>query len=105
MTNYQRGRWQERRVGGLLKKGGAYIVTYSGGSRGAADLIALFDTCTVALQIKNHAPSQIDHDSVEEASRHTDCRWALVYIFGRNMQTWVYMRGKSCKIPVPGLRG
>lgn len=89
----------------MLEAGGAYLVTRSAGSRGVADLIALYDHCTVAVQVKNHKPSQRDHDAVEEASRHTDARWALVYLNGSDMQTWVYLRGKSCKIPVPGLRG
>lgn len=88
-----------------MEDGGAYLVTRSAGSKGAADLIALYDHATICVQVKNHKPSQKDHDAVEEASRHTEARWALVYLNGSDMQTWVYLRGKSSKIPVPGLRG
>lgn len=94
----------EVRVRRMLEGGGAYLVTRSAGSRGTADLIALYDHATVAVQVKSYKPTQKDHDSVEEASRHTEARWALVYLNGSEMQTWVYKGGRSCKIPVPGLR-
>lgn len=87
----------------MLESAGAYLVTRSAGSKGAADLIALFDHDTFAVQVKNHKPSQKDHDAVEEASRHTSARWALVYLNGSEMRTWSYRGGKPCKVPVPGL--
>ena len=103
MTRYASGRRQEWRVRKMLEQGGAYLVTRSAGSKGAADLIALFDHCTVAVQVKNHKPSQADHDKVQEASKHTDARWALVALSGSEMETWCYKRGKAHKVPVPGL--
>jgi len=80
------------------------MVVRSAGSKGAADLVALFDHTTVAVQVKNHRPSQKDHDAVMEASNKTEARWALVHLDGAHMQTWVYRRGKAMKLPVPGLR-
>ena len=104
MTRYASGRRQEWRVRKMLESAGAFLVTRSAGSKGAADLVALFDHMTVAVQVKNHLPSQADHDKVCEASAHTDARWALVYLNGAEMRSWCYKRGKAHKVPVPGLR-
>lgn len=104
MTRYASGRRQEWRVRGFLESAGAFLVTRSAGSKGLADLIALFEHTTVAVQVKNHLPSQKDHDAVCAASEKTDARWALVYLNGGEMRTWVYKSGRAHKVPVPGLR-
>ena len=103
MTRYASGRRQEWRVRKMLESAGAYIVVRSAGSKGAADLIALFDHDTFAIQVKNHKPSQKDHDAVTEASRHTSARWALVHLNGSEMRVWSYKNGRPHKVSVPGL--
>jgi len=87
----------------MLESAGAMVMR-SAGSKGAADLAAFFEHATVCVQVKNHKPSQKDHDSVLEASKRTEARWALVHLDGAHMQTWVYKGGKAHKLPVPGLR-
>jgi len=104
VTRYTSGANQEYRIKKLLEGAGA-IVTRSAGSRGLADLVAMFDHTTFGLQIKSAEamPTEAEHEMVREASSRTQAKWAMVHSRGRKIRVWVYQRGKPSKLPVPGL--
>ena len=103
MTRYASGRRQEYLVKKLLESAGAYLVTRSAGSKGAADLVAFFDHATYAVQVKRAKPTGAEHLKVQEASANTACKWVMVWSNAGVIRQWVYQRGKASKIPVPGL--
>ena len=105
MTRYASGRRQEWIVQHMLESAGAYVTQRSGGSRGKADIIALYSDLSLALQVKSGVtkPSSAEHEIVREASEHTQATWAMVHIHRGKTQCWTYRGGKAHKVPVPGL--
>jgi len=103
MTKYASGRNQEWIVKRRLIDAGAFLVTRSAGSKGAADLVAFFDTATYAIQVKRAKPTAAEQADIVIASSKTAATWAVVWSHRGEIESWVYRAGRESKLRVPGL--
>ena len=104
MTRYASGRRAEWAVRKRLESAGA-IVVRSAGSKGPADLVALFDYATFCVQVKRAKPTAAETEAVRAASAKTEARWAMVHYNDGIQDVKVFRKGKPHKLWPPGLVG
>ena len=95
LTRYESGRRAEWAVKKMLHLAGAKHVLRSAGSKGQADLVALFDNATWAVQVKTYKPTAKEVEAVRLASEDTEARWALVMCGGGAVESVCYRKGKQ----------
>ena len=85
-------------------EGGGAIVVRSAGSRGPADLVAMYDYATWAIQVKRAKPTAAEVEAVRMVSAKTLARWAVVHYNGGLVSLQAFWDGKATKrISPPGL--
>lgn len=91
--------WKVRK---LLEAAGG-VVLRSAGSKGKADLVALWPEFSWALQVKAQKPTGAEVEDVRKASLHTEARWALVSQQNGRLVVQCWKKGKPWLISPPGL--
>lgn len=103
MTRYSSGRAAEWRVRDVLAEAGATVVR-SAGSKGDADLIAMWSHATYAIQVKKAKPSAQEMERCRAASEKTQARWAMVWVRPGPWEVTAFKGGKPYRILPPGLQ-
>jgi Holliday junction resolvase len=104
MTNYAKGRRAEWAVRDKLQEAGA-IVVRSAGSKSPADLVAMFQHRTYAIQVKCAKPTPKEREGCCYASEHTEASWVMVWWEGgKATEVEAWKSGKPYRVLPPGLQ-
>ena len=100
MNNYGRGRRFEWKLAAQLKAEGA-IVMRSAGSHGEADLVAMWQDATWAIQAKTRTPTAAEVRKIAKASELTSAViWMLVWPVGKAIAYRSWINGAEWKAPM-----
>src|SRR3989304_6922232 len=79
MTRYATGRRFEWQTRDALKTGGAVFVMRAAGSKGPADLVAVYPEWVWFVQCKVARPTAEERAKVQASASATNQRWAMVW--------------------------